>query len=114
MSEQNFNLTSSIALAKVESATCSLDQSPFYEDVEFSRTGVGRSTRVTSFETTKVSTKRHDAFSTKYAWHTALNTSRNNSSSSRGHLETPSASVLDLPDLFINLKSYKPNAANHL
>ena len=114
MSGQNFNLTSSTTLAKVESATCSFDQSTFCKDAESSRSGVGGSTRVTAFETIKVSTKGQDSLSTKYAWHTALTTSGNNSTSCGGRLERPSASALDLPDLYINLKSYEPNAANHL
>ena len=113
MSGKDLNLTSSTTLAKVESATCYLDQSTVCKYVEFSRFGVGKSTRVTAFETTKVSTKGQDSLSTKYAWHTALTTSGNNSQSCGGHLESPSSSTLDLPDLYINFKSYKPNAANH-
>ena len=90
-----------------------LDQSRFCEYVESSRSSVGESTRVTEFKTSKVSTKEQDSLSTKYALRTALTTSGNYSTSCGGRPERPSASALDLSDLYINLKSYEPNAANH-
>ena len=69
---------------------------------------------MTAFEITKVSTKGQDSLSTKYAWHTALTTSGNNSTSCGRCINRPSASALDLPDLFINLKSYEPNTTYHI
>ena len=105
-SGQSFILTRSTTLAKIDSATCSLDQSTFFKEVESNRSGVDESTRVTAFETTKVLTKDQNYPSTKYALHTALTAYRSNSTSCEEHLERPSAYVFDLPDLYIKLKSY--------
>ena len=56
-SGQNPSFTNSTTLAKLESASCSLDQSTFWRDVDFKVTGAVESSdsTLTEFETTSVS-----------------------------------------------------------